>query len=206
MDTPENTTILGAFKLTGKTRDGWSVGLMESITQQEKAEISDGSESKKAATEPLTNYFAGRIEKDIHKGNTIIGGMITATNRDIKDSAINYLADAAYTGGVNFTQYWKNRMYMLRVKGTFSHLRGDSTTMKIIKESPVHYYQRPDADYITYDPSRTTLSLKITGRLVEVLTMTEMDWIMVPYGAGLPWLIPVPLTTGFGLNPMNGKN
>lgn len=158
MDAPDKTTILGAFKITGKTSKGWSVGLMENLTQQEKAEISNTSETRKVEIEPLTNYFSGRIEKDINKGNTIIGGMFTATNRDIRDSSINYLADAAYTGGVNFTQYWKNRAYMFRVKGIFSNLRGDSTAIKAIQESSVHFYQRPDADYITYDPSRTSLN------------------------------------------------
>jgi hypothetical protein len=158
VDAPDYTTILGAFKITGKTNKGWSIGLMDNLTQQEKAEISNGSETRKVEIEPLTNYFSGRIEKDINKGNTIIGGMFTATNRDIRDSSINYLADAAYSGGVNFTQYWKNRVYMLRVKGIFSNLKGDSTAINAIQESSVHYYQRPDADYITYDPSRNTLS------------------------------------------------
>ncbi|MBN2519321.1 MAG: carbohydrate binding family 9 domain-containing protein, partial [Bacteroidales bacterium] len=41
MDIPSYTTILGAFKLTGKTKDGWSVGVLESVTQNEKAVIKD---------------------------------------------------------------------------------------------------------------------------------------------------------------------
>lgn len=157
LDAPENTTILGAFKITGKTRHGWSVGFMESLTQQEKARISNGSETRKEEIEPLTNYLLGRIQKDISKGNTIIGGMMTATHRDITNPSIDYLPDAAYTGGLDFTQYFKNRVYMLRVKGAFSYLKGDTTAMTNIQQCPVHYFQRPDADYVTFDPSRTSL-------------------------------------------------
>ena len=32
IDRPSNTSILGAFKITGKTQNGWSVGMLESIT------------------------------------------------------------------------------------------------------------------------------------------------------------------------------
>ena len=38
-DVPTNTTILGAAKLTGKTKNGLSVGFVEAITAEEKAEI-----------------------------------------------------------------------------------------------------------------------------------------------------------------------
>ena len=33
------TNILGAAKLTGKTKDGLSIGIVEAMTSQEKAEI-----------------------------------------------------------------------------------------------------------------------------------------------------------------------
>ena len=36
---PENTTILGALKLTGKTNGGLSVGLLQSLTQKERAPV-----------------------------------------------------------------------------------------------------------------------------------------------------------------------
>ena len=39
LDQPDNTSILGAFKLTGKTSDGLAIGILESVTAKEKAEI-----------------------------------------------------------------------------------------------------------------------------------------------------------------------
>ena len=44
IDTPEFTKILGAAKITGKTKDGWSVGLLESLTGEEFAHISNGTQ------------------------------------------------------------------------------------------------------------------------------------------------------------------
>jgi hypothetical protein len=79
---PENTSILGALKLTGKTQKGLSVGVMESLTSKEYARISSPGEDYKLVAEPLTNYFV--TGKPGHQpSNTIIGGMITSTNRDI---------------------------------------------------------------------------------------------------------------------------
>ncbi len=158
VDSPDNTTILGAFKITGKTQSGWSVGLLESVTQQENAEISGGEGTRKEEVEPLTNYFTGRLQKDINKGNTIIGGMMTAINRKITNPAIDYIPDAAYSAGVDFQQYWKDKTYFLRFKGAFSYVKGDTIAITNIQLSPVHYFQRPDATYLKLDSTKTFLS------------------------------------------------
>ncbi len=157
-DAPGNTTILGAFKLTGKTRNGWSVGLLESVTSAEKAEVILEENKEEIDVEPLTNYFIGRLQKDFNKGTTKVGGMFTAVNRDIEDAAMNNLHKAAYTGGIDFNHTWKDRTYYLNIKGMFSHVSGDSAAIKETQESSARYFQRPDADYLKYDPSRTSLS------------------------------------------------
>lgn len=157
-DFPEYTTILGAFKLTGKTKNGWSIGVMESMTAPEKAEIDNEGVRRKEEVEPFTNYFVGRVQKDINKGNTIIGGMFTATNRKIENKEIDFLPKSAYSGGVDFTQYWKDKTYFLKLKAVVSHITGDSVAITNIQCSSVHYFQRPDANYIKVDSSRTSLT------------------------------------------------
>ncbi|MCX6234308.1 MAG: DUF5916 domain-containing protein [Bacteroidetes bacterium] len=158
IDTPDNTTILGAFKLTGKTKDGLSVGVMESVTAQEIAEIDTEGSRKKVEVEPLTNYFTGRVQQDFNKGNTILGGMITATNRKITNHDIDFLPDAAYTGGIDFQQFWKDKSYYVRLKGVVSTVVGDTAAITNIQRSSVHYFQRPDATYLKVDSSRTSLA------------------------------------------------
>lgn len=154
---PENTTILSAAKLTGKTRNGYSVGILDAVTAQENAEIDSAGNRKRVVVEPLTNYFVGRLQKDYNQGNTILGGMLTATNRRINREHLNFLNRAAYTGGIDFSHQWKNRTYRLDIKTAFSYIKGHRDALLAIQTSPVHYFQRPDANYLKLDSSRTSL-------------------------------------------------
>ncbi len=141
---PEATRILGAFKLSGKTRNGWSIGVLESLTQNAKATIDSAGDRSKQSIEPMTNYFNTRIQKDINKGKTIIGGMVTATNRFIKDSSLMYLPSAAYSAGIDFQTYWKDKTYRLSAKAYGSHLSGSTEAITSEQESSRRYYQKPD--------------------------------------------------------------
>lgn len=190
MKMPDNTTILGAFKLSGKTSNGWSVGVLESVTQEEMAKIDSEGHERKVTIEPWTNYYATRLQKDFNQGQTIIGGMVTATNRFIQDSTLDYLSDAAYTGGLDFLTYWKDRVYYLRVRGEFSYVTGSKEAITTIQESPVHFFQRPDADHLNYDPGKT--SLLGHGGLIEYGKQGGGHW---SYVAWVTWRSP-----GFELN------
>jgi hypothetical protein len=141
---PKATRILGAFKLSGKTRSGWSVGILESLTNNTKATIDSAGFRSKQTIEPLTNYFNARIQKDIKKGKTILGGMFTATNRFIHDSSLMYLPSAAYTGGIDFKTYWKDKTYKLSTKVYGSSLSGSTEAITREQESSRRYYQKPD--------------------------------------------------------------
>lgn len=141
---PEATRILGAFKLSGKTRNGWSIGVLESLTNNSKATIDSAGVRSKQTVEPMTNYFNTRIQKDINKGKTIIGGMVTATNRFIKDSSLMYLPTAAYTGGIDFQTFWKDKAYRLSAKAVGSRLKGSMEAITRQQESSRRYYQKPD--------------------------------------------------------------
>ena len=140
---PDGTRILGAFKLSGKTKDGWSIGVLESLTNYEKATIDSAGVRSKQGIEPLTNYFNVRLQKDINKGKTIVGGMLTATNRFIKDSSLMYLPNAAYTGGIDFQNFWKDKTYQLSVKLIGSSVHGNHEAITDLQEAPQRYFQRP---------------------------------------------------------------
>lgn len=157
-DVPINTTILGAFKLTGKTKNGLSIGIMESLTAKENAAIDYYGDRRSETVEPMTNYFLVRVQQDFNKGNTILGGMFTSTNRDLKDTGLNYLHKAAYTGGVDFAHRWKNRTYFINFNSVFSHVQGSKEAILETQESSRRYYQRPDANHVSLDPNRTSLS------------------------------------------------
>ena len=108
---PEFTHIINAIKLSGTTRNGVSVGIMQSTTREEKARYTlDGFETR-PVVEPLTNYIVARVQKVANKGNTQAGTMLTSVNRFLNESHLNFLNQNAFVAGVDFLQYLKNREY-----------------------------------------------------------------------------------------------
>lgn len=192
MSCPEFTRILGAVKLSGKTQNGWSIGVLESLTNEEKAEIDAEGKRRKEIIEPLTNYFNARIQKDFNKGKTIAGGMVTATNRFIHDSTLNYLPSSAYTGGADFTQFWKDKAYYFGLKTVFSQIYGKEEAITDLQESPQRYYQRPDATHLSVDTTR--ISLFGHGGTIEGGKIGQGHW---RYGGWITWRSP-----GLELNDM----
>jgi len=157
-DIPENTTILSAAKITGKTASGWSLGILSSITAKESAEISSANHSQQQTVEPFSNYAVARVQRDFTAGNHSLGMIFTSVNRNIRATQLNFLPTAAYSGGFDGTLQWGKRTYFLNVKGVFSHIRGHQQAITALQQSPVHYFQRPDAAHLKYDSSRTTMT------------------------------------------------
>lgn len=192
MDFPAATSILGAFKLTGKTRSGVSIGILESVTSEERASIFSQGATSTLAVEPLTNYFSVRAQKDWNAGATILGGMLTATNRSLGNDHLRFLHDAAYAGGVDFYHSWNNKNYYLSFKGVASNVVGTPEALLRTQTSSVHYFQRPDADYVDLDPARTSLSGH--GGTLETGKFGGGHWM---YVLGVSWRSP-----GLELNDM----
>jgi len=155
---PKFTRILGAAKLTGKTEKGWSVGIMEALAADTKASIAQEGSERMETVEPLTNYSLARMQKDYNKGNTIIGGAVTSTIRRLDGTEMDYLHKNATTAGVDFTQYFKDRNYMLNTALYMSNVQGSAEAISNTQQSSARYYQRPDADYLEFDDTRTSLS------------------------------------------------
>lgn len=155
-DVPLNASILGAAKFSGKTKNGWSIGLLESLTQQEQAVIDRDGDRRKEVVEPRANYFVGRLQKDINGANTVIGGIFTAVNRD--DELTGILHRNAYSGGFDFQHFWKNRTWTLRARGIFSRVEGTAEAIAATQTSFAHLFQRPNAAHVEVDDSRTSLT------------------------------------------------
>jgi hypothetical protein len=166
---PIQTTIYGATKLTGKTQDGLSVGFIEAVTANEKAEVDTIGGSYYKSVEPLTNYLVGRVQKDINEGKTLIGGVFTSTNRVLDADLEDYLHKSAYSGGADFTQYFKDKSWMFNVNTAFSYVEGSKKALEKTQTSSARYYQRPDNDHTELDTSRT--SLAGSGGRMQIMKM-----------------------------------
>jgi hypothetical protein len=153
---PQNTSILGAAKFSGKTKKGWSIGILESITEREMATIDHNGERRKELVEPLTNYFVGRLQKDIESGNTIIGGIVTGVNRE--RGLNDMLHRNAYSGGLDFLHYWKRRTWYIRGNVIVSHVQGTKEAILNTQTAFEHLFQRPGAGGLSVDSNRTSLT------------------------------------------------
>lgn len=183
-DVPVNTTILGAAKFSGKTKSGWSIGVLESVTANEYAKIDNNGTRRKEIVEPLTNYFVARAQKDFNDRNTYVGGIFTATNRNL-DGNFNYLHKAAYTGGLDFRHNWKNRNYFIQGNLVTSYVTGSPEAIEATQRSITHLFQREDAGHVSVDPTRT--SLTGSGGRLEGGKAGGGNW---RYGAGVMWRSP----------------
>ena len=157
-DVPNETTIAAAAKITGKIGK-WSIGLIDGVTPEEKAKVQleDGGRST-TPVEPLTNYFAGRGQRDFRNGQSVVGGMVTSTVRDVDDGVFNgMLRSSATFGGLDFEHRFANRGWVTTGFIAGSHVSGSKEAISSTQQNSSHYYQRPDADYIEFDADRTSL-------------------------------------------------
>ena len=184
-DEPQNSRILGAAKFSGKTRDGWSIGVLESVTGNEYAEIrqADGS-TREEIVEPLTNYFVTRVQKDFNERNSFIGGIFTATNRNLKGN-FNELHKEAYSAGLDFQHNWNNRDYYIEGNMIFSHVAGSKEAITATQQTLRHNFQRTDATHVSVDFDKT--SLTGTGGRFEFGKNGGQKW---RYNTGLIWRSP----------------
>jgi len=153
------TTILGAAKLTGKS-GGWSVGLLDAVTAAEQAlYVDDDNVVRAMSVEPLTNYFAGRVVRELRAGNTAVGAFATGVRRDLTtDDLMADLRSSAIAFGVDVNHAWGNRTWALDGSLARSTIRGSGDAIDAVQRSSARYYQRPDATHLDYDPTRTSLS------------------------------------------------
>jgi hypothetical protein len=143
------TTILGAAKLTGRLTSGTTVGVLDAVTQRD---ASPGD----TTFEPRSNYALARVTQDLRGGNTTIGGIVTAVDRQNDRWSTPYLPSSAYVGAVDF----RNRFFRntFELSGTLdeSRVQGASPAMLSLQTNSVHGYQRPDAR-LPLDSNRTVL-------------------------------------------------
>src|SRR5262245_44418436 len=110
---PDQTTILGAAKLTGKA-SGWTFGGLKAVTAREYAVVgtaptdADGHESTTRSTkliEPLTMFGVGRLQRDLLNGTSNVGAIATSVvrERDVD----------AFTGGPDYNIRWHRNLYRL---------------------------------------------------------------------------------------------
>jgi hypothetical protein len=157
---PDASTILGAFKLTGRTQSGWSVGLLQALTAEEVAPwTSTAGGTYENVVEPLTNYTVGRVLRDFRAGQSQVGVLGTAMSRRLGNTGLDHLLrSGAYTGGIDATHEFLNRTWSLEGSFSFSHVLGSELAMARTQHLSSRYFHRPDAGHLGVDSTLTSLS------------------------------------------------
>jgi hypothetical protein len=160
---PDQSTILGAAKLTGRV-GGFALGSMVALTQEETTRIGrlvpglPGAAAtlveRADVVEPRTFYSVSRARR-VFSDQSSLGFMLTATARRLTD-AVSFLPDSATTGGVDVD--WRlGHRWSLTAYWAGSHLAGAPRAIEQLQTSTVHSFQRPDARHLTLNPSATSL-------------------------------------------------
>ena len=144
-----STRILGAGKVTGRLPGGFSLGVLDAVTDHVAG---PGG----TTLEPATNYGVVRGNQDFHDGAGSIGFILTGVNRSLDATSARYLHRSAYTGGVDARWRFQGRF---EVSGSLdlSRVAGDPAAIALTQRSPVHLYQRPDGP-LRFDSTRSSLS------------------------------------------------
>ena len=114
VERPDNTTILGAAKISGKTAGRTAFGLLNAVTGRERALVEQrltvaetglvDTVRRRVEVEPLTNYFIGRVQQDLLTSSTA-GAQLTAVN--------GAGFEPAYVGAGDVHLRWGDNAYRL---------------------------------------------------------------------------------------------
>ncbi len=158
--TPDATTILGAAKVTGKIGKGWNFGALSALTAREYADIDNSGVRSTQEVEPSSFYGVIRAQKEFSEGRHGLGFIATSVMRDLRTSSLKEsLASRSMTFGIDgWTFLGKDKTWV--ISGWFggSNVKGSKEKIADLQQSYPHYYQRPDAGHVTYNPNRTSLN------------------------------------------------
>ncbi len=169
--TPDNTTILSAGKLSGRLNSGLSIGTLGAVTGREYADTYDESTATQGKTkvEPLTGFGAMRLQQEFGKNSSTAGLSLTGVQRDFAGSRdlAERLNRRAIAGGGDWRLRSNGGKYQFGGYAGFSRIEGTPDAILRAQRSSRRYYQRPDADYVDLDSSRTSLSGYTVGAYLE---------------------------------------
>ena len=166
VESAENTTILGAAKVTGRLATGTTIGVLGALTDEEAVATYDveSDDFGEAVIEPLTSYGVVRMDQQFGADGSNVGFMITNVHRDLggdspQDQVLSgLLAENALAGVVGGRYRWGGGKYDATFEMQGTYLTGTAEAMTQHQMRSSRYYQRPDADYVELDEDATSLT------------------------------------------------
>ncbi|HEU0053975.1 MAG TPA: DUF5916 domain-containing protein, partial [Longimicrobium sp.] len=179
-DCPESATILGAAKLTGRLASGTSIGALAALTDAEELRYyrADSAVFRSLRVAPRTGYAVLRGQQEFGRDKSTVGLTVTGVRRDLgdDDALRSLLARDAVTGGADWNLRFRGGEYVVSGYLGASRVAGDSAAVLLLQTAPARYFQRPDADHVALDPSRTALGGWSGGLGVEKQSGKHWLW------------------------------
>ncbi|MGQ0714542.1 MAG: DUF5916 domain-containing protein [Gemmatimonadaceae bacterium] len=157
---PDAATILGAVKVAGTTAGGWSIGMLDAVTARETVALvtADGVGGE-AIVEPMTNYSVARLAREFREGKSGLGVIATTVHRDLdREPGLQFLTSRAFSGGIDGHHRFGKGDLELSASLRASHISGSANALTRVQRNSIHRFQRPDADHLELDSTRTALS------------------------------------------------
>jgi hypothetical protein len=174
--TPSGANILGAAKLTGKI-GSWNLGVLNALTSREYARLATGDVRTRTEIEPLSWYGVSRVQKEFAGGRHGLGFIGTGAVRAFGEDRVRADVNAnAFVGGMDgWITFDRAGVWVLSSWIAGSRVAGAAERIADVQRGSVHYNQRPDAPYLSFDPTRTSL----TGVGARVLLNKQKgDWLL----------------------------
>ena len=158
VDFPGTTTILGAAKLTGRLSSGTSIGMLGAVTDEESARIFNNLQFGRTQVAPRTAWGVARVEQEFGPPGSTVGLMATTVHRQLSpgDPLTALLTRNALTlSGDSVLRFGD---FELQGYMGVTHVDGEASVLQRLQRSSARYFQRPDVDYVRFDPLRTSMS------------------------------------------------
>jgi hypothetical protein len=140
--------------------------MLDAVTRREHAAFERADSTRgNAIVEPLSNYFVGRVAKDLRGGATVLRAMATSVYRDLSDPFLrDSLSTHAEAIGFGTEMSFSNRNYRLMAQIAGTQVSGTPSAMLRLQRSSARFFQRPDRKNGSngllsdaYDPTLTSM-------------------------------------------------
>ncbi len=173
---PSGTHILGAAKVTGKAAS-WNVGALSAVTNREIGRFDDGSRRFTQELEPLTYYGVARAQRELAGGRHGIGLLATTAARSFGSPALRdqLTSSAVAVAADGWTTLDSKGVWVTTAWAGITRVAGTSAQLADLQAGSVHYFQRPDADYLGVDSAANSMT-GFGGRFT--LNKQKGDWMV----------------------------
>jgi len=161
VDYPDTGTILGAGKITGRLPSRTSIAVLAAVTGEGFARTADVTKSvTEVRVGPSVTYGVGRVQQEFGRLGSTVSAQVATLHRHLAagDPLADLLSRNALTYGADTLIRFKGGEYEFTWAGLGTFVTGQPKALEAIQRTPEHYFQRPDMDYRSLDPTRTSLS------------------------------------------------